>query len=128
MANNGISKRGDHKRDRRYPGILGPRPDQKERKQREALERQKEHDSLTTREKLEKCLDRIGRVGGDAVRERTRLEALLSKESAKAPTNQPPPGAAICIGFHSDDPNYPGNEGGKKKLKAKDRRKQEGKR
>lgn len=61
---------------RRYPGVLGRRPDNKKHKQEEAKERQLVYNKLSTRDKLLKL------SGWTATKQRARLSEQLKKEKA----------------------------------------------
>jgi hypothetical protein len=76
--------KGNHQRDRKYPGVRGTRPDNKSFRQNEARERQTEYDKLT----LEQKLERLDRKPGAAKKQRAklakRIEAQKTQTSAKA--------------------------------------------
>jgi len=79
-----LGVKGNHQRDRKHPGVRGLRPDNKEFRQKEALERQAEYDKLTPEQKLE----RLDSKPGESKKQRARLlkaiEARKAQASAKA--------------------------------------------
>lgn len=102
---------GKRKNNRKYPGVKGKRPDLKKLKKEEAKERQAFYDSLSVKEKMLHLARQLKAVGGEAIVQLQKLQALLDK-----PTSIPK--EEIIVDTNSD-----------KKVKAKDRHKaeQEGK-
>ncbi len=70
------TKKGNHERTRLYPGVRGRRPDLKSFRQKEALQRQQQYDTLSVELKLE-LLDRRP---GESKKQRARLKKLLSEK------------------------------------------------
>lgn len=60
---------------RKFPKMLGPRPDHTEAKRAEAAERQKARQGRTAEQQIARLDDYLGR-GKGAVKERARLEPL----------------------------------------------------
>jgi hypothetical protein len=77
--------KGNHQRDREYPGVRGPRPDGKSLRQREALERQAEYDKLSLEQKLERHERKLaGGNLGEGKRQRARLLKLIEGQKVQA--------------------------------------------
>lgn len=94
--------------DRKFPDGTGPRPDFSSLKREEATQRQADHDSLTVAQKLAKLDAKFG-VGVGAKKERARLTSVSEKKAA----------APVVEATEVSD------EASGKKMKAKDRRRQE---
>lgn len=76
--------KGNHQRDRKYPGVRGPRPDGKSFRQKEAQERQAEYDKLSLEQKLEKLAHKPGECKKQRARLLKLIEARKTQASAKA--------------------------------------------
>lgn len=97
---------------RKHPEGTSPRPDLSKVKRDEAKERQEYYDKLTTEQKLAAIDTKFG-VGVGSKKQRARLASMLEKPEQKE------------VELPEQDINN--EDAGKKRIKAKDRRKMEGK-
>lgn len=72
--------KGNHQRDREYPGVRGPRPDGKEFRRKEAILRQNEYDKLSFQQKLEQ----LDRKPGESKKQRARLLKAIEAQKTQA--------------------------------------------
>lgn len=80
-----FGSKGNHQRDRVYPGVRGPRPDGKSLRQKEATARQAEYDKLSLEQKLEQLERKLaGGKLGEGKRQRARLKKLIEGQKVQA--------------------------------------------
>jgi hypothetical protein len=107
------------KNNRRHPGVRGKRPDLKKLKKEEAKERQSFYDSLSVKEKLEHLARQLKKVGGEAKRQRQKLQIIIDKPVSPKETEE-----IFGVDAEQSDEMVEAADP-KKKMKAKDRRKAE---
>lgn len=119
-----------HKENNRriYPGESSRnRPDRAESRRNEARDRQKKYDELSVEAKIDLLDGKLGFNQG-AINQRARLKAALEKAKTKNTTLNVEPTKAENLSeatLQEIDAINQEHSVGKKKLKAKDRRKQE---